>query len=227
MFIALWRTIFLYCLIVFGLRFMGKRQLGELQPADFVITILISNIASVPIENTHVPLISGIFPILALICLEIFASDISLKFRSVRKLISGNPRILIRDGQIDQKEMKNLRFSLDDLMEELRSMNIFDIRDVSFAVVETNGKLSVYQRAAVQPATMQAVGQTPAPEQNMPPVVLITDGQLEKDALCYCGLDYNWLEKILKKSGYHQKDIFLMTCNRARDYYIVPKEGSR
>ncbi len=227
MFVVLWRTFFLYFVIVIGLRFMGKRQLGELQPSELVITIMISNIASIPIENFGVPLISGIIPILTLVCLEIFSSDISLKSRFARRLISGNPRILIRNGKIDQKEMKSLRFSIDDLMEQLRSLGIFDIRDVTFAVVETNGKLSAYQRMSAQPATMEAVKAALAPDKDMPPVVLITDGELEEEALKSCGLNNNWLEKTLKKSGYSQKEVFLMTCNRAADYYIVPRESVR
>src|SRR5699024_4709883 len=125
--------------IVFSLRIMGKRQLGELQPSELVATILVSNIATLPIEDTNIPLLAGIVPILTLVSFEVILSSITLKSRMARKIVSGNPVIVIRDGRIDQKQMRSIRFSIDDLMEELRTNSIFDIRDVAFAIVETTG----------------------------------------------------------------------------------------
>ena len=139
------RTIILYLLIVFSLRVMGKRQLAELQPSEFVVTILISNVATLPLEDINIPLIGGVVPILLLVSFEVLVSFITLKSQRARKIVSGSPRVIIRDGVIDQQEMKNLRLSIDDLMGQLRSKDIFDISDVAFAIIETTGSLSVYQ----------------------------------------------------------------------------------
>ena len=146
MLIVLIRTIILYFIIVLGTRIMGKRQLGELQPSDLVITILISNIATLPIEETEIPLVTGIIPILTLVCFEVFSSALSLKSPLARRLISGRPIVIIQNGRLNQKEMRDLRFSLDDLMEQLRGSGIFDLSEVQLAIVETTGKLSIYQK---------------------------------------------------------------------------------
>lgn len=224
MFVILIRTTLLYMLIVFGLRIMGKRQLGELQPSEFVITILISNIATLPIEDTNVPLLGGVIPILTLVCFEVFISSLTLKSQAARKLISGSPRMLIRDGVIDQHELKNIRFSIDDLMEELRGNNIFDIRDVDFAIVETTGKVSVYQKFASRSVTPEMLNLTNNTGDTSPPVILISDKKIIEEGLLFCNLKPEWLDKTLKENGYKPEDIFLMTCNRKADYYIVPLE---
>ena len=129
------RTLVLYLVIVGGLRLMGKRQLGELQPSELVVTILISNLATLPIEETSVPLLGAVGPILLLVCFEVVVSWISLKNRKIRQFISGKPITVIENGKIVENRLRDLRFSLDDLMEELRQNNVFDIRDVESAVV--------------------------------------------------------------------------------------------
>ena len=131
MLIVLIRTIILYFIIVLGTRIMGKRQLGELQPSDLVITILISNIATLPIEETEIPLVTGIIPILTLVCFEVFSSALSLKSPLARRLISGRPIVIIQNGRLNQKEMRDLRFSLDDLMEQLRGSGICGVAVIS------------------------------------------------------------------------------------------------
>ena len=141
--IVMIRTILLYLLITLALRIMGKRQLGELQPSELVTTILVSNIATLPVEDTGIPLLAGIIPIFTLMCFEVFTSYIVLKNKRIRRVVAGNPVIVIRDGQIRQQELEKLRLNIDDIMAQLRAQNIFDIREVSFAVVETTGSLSV------------------------------------------------------------------------------------
>lgn len=203
---------------------MGKRQLGELQPSEFVITILISNIATLPIEDIDIPLLTGIVPILTLVCCEIIMSTIALKSRSARKIISGSPKIVIHDGKIDQKQMQDLRFSVDDLMEQLRQCNIFDIAEVSYAIVETTGKLSVYPKFFARPVTAGMISLPKNGEQEAPPVVLISDGVLIKESLTFCNLRPEWLEKTLEKEKVEMKEIFLMTCDRAAQFHIIKKE---
>lgn len=227
MVVILIRTVILYIFIVFGLRIMGKRQLGELQPSEFVITILISNIATLPIEDTNVPILGGIFPILTLVCFEVFISSLTLKNKTARKLISGSPRMLIRDGVIDQYELKNIRFSIDDLMEELRGNNIFDIRDVAFAIVETTGKLSVYEKFSARNVTPEILNIQNTSNDDSPPVIIISDKEIIKEGLRFCNLKEEWLYKTIAENGYELKDIFLMTCNRKADYYIVPMEKNK
>jgi len=167
------RTLVLYLVIVAGLRLMGKRQLGELQPSELVVTILISNLATLPIEETSVPLLGGVGPILLLVCFEVVVSWISLKSRRARRVISGQPVTVIQDGRIMEDRLRDLRFSLDDLMEELRQNSVFDIRDVEYAVVETNGKLSVHQRYGARPLTPDMLGMSKPADDCPPPVVVI------------------------------------------------------
>ncbi|HPR40559.1 MAG TPA: DUF421 domain-containing protein, partial [Oscillospiraceae bacterium] len=146
MYIVLFRTIIIYVLIIICLRIMGKRQLGELQPSEFVIAILISNIATISIEDTDIPLLSAIVPIVTLMSSEVLLSAVAMKSNKAQVVISGNPVVIIRNGTIDQARMRELRFSIEDLMSQLRINGIFDIREVGWAIVETNGKLTVYPK---------------------------------------------------------------------------------
>jgi uncharacterized membrane protein YcaP (DUF421 family) len=192
---------------------MGKRQLGELQPSELVVTILVSNIATLSIEDTNIPLLGSVLPIFMLVSCEVIISVISLKSSRFRRLVSGNPRILIRDGILDQTEMKNLRWSLDDLMEQLRMNGCFDIREVNFAVVETSGMLSVHKKRD------GAQGRDPAPPMN-----IICDGETDRHALEFLGLDPNWLNAVLREEGVKDSDIFLMICDRGGGYSIIKRE---
>lgn len=218
------RAILLYILIIFSLRLMGKRQLGELQPTELVITILISNIASLPIEDTSIPMVTGAIPILILVAFELFVSNISLRNRTFRKFISGSPIFVIKGGQIDQKALHTLRFSIDDLMESLRAQNIFDVRDVQYAVVETTGSVSILQKYESQTVTPQMLNLKG--ESTEPPLVIVSDGKPVKEAMCQYQITEQWLERILKTEKQPLKDIFLMTADKQKKYYIVPKYKS-
>lgn len=225
--ILLIRTVIIYIIIVFSLRVMGKRQLGELQPSELVVTVLVSNLATLSIEDANVPLIGSVIPIFMLIICEVAVSLIILKSNGARKFISGNPCVVIRDGVIDQKELRTLRWSIDDLMEQLRSGNIFDINEVSFAVVETSGNLSAYQKYAARPVTGEMMGLTTPGGGDDPTLVVISDGVIVADALNYCNLRPEWLEKVLREQGVPARDVFLMTCNRNAEYHITLKEEKR
>ena len=220
------RTIILYLLIVFSLRVMGKRQLAELQPSEFVVTILISNVATLPLEDINIPLIGGVVPILLLVSFEVLVSFITLKSQRARKIVSGSPRVIIRDGVIDQQEMKNLRLSIDDLMGQLRSKDIFDISDVAFAIIETTGSLSVYQNFDARTVTPKVM-QIPQPSvtDNVPPVVVVSDGILSHQSLEYLQKDEKWLQGILDAANVTLKDTFLITADRSGAYHLIKKEG--
>ena len=220
--IILIRTLILYFVVVFSVRLMGKRQLGELQPSELVITILVSNIATLSLEDEEIPLLHGILPILVLVCFEVLISQVSLKSERIRRWISGSPKVLIRGGVIDQQMMRELRFSVDDLMTSLRTNGVFDIADVQYAIVETNGTVSVCLRSAKQPAQrgdVHAAEDTPDP-----PAVLIADGQLREQALTSAGFTHEWLQSFLRERGLKLRDVFLLTADSAARIYLVTQE---
>lgn len=221
--IVLIRAVILYIVITFSLRLMGKRQLGELQPSELVVTILISNIAAIPVEDSSVPMIMGIVPILTLVCLDVIMSGIMLKSAKVRKLMIGSPRIIISEGDILQKEMKRLRYTVDDLTEAMREEQIFDINQIHYAIVETTGKINFLLKKDYQPAEkqdVQAGGST-----NNPPSVIIRDGITDQEQLRLLGLGEQWLTKILRENNVGKKGVFLMTADRNGNHTIVKKAG--
>lgn len=222
MLVVFFRAIILYILIMFCIRLMGKRQLGELQPSELVITILISNIASLPIEDTSIPMILGIIPVFVLVFCELFVSNISLQFKGFRSFISGKPVIVIYDGKIDQKQLRKLRFSIDDLMASLRQNNIFDLSEVMYAIVETTGKVSVLQKFPYQNVNPQMLNLKG--ESREPPTVIISDGKILKSALPKVSIDEDTVLKLLKKEGVTAKDVFLMTYNQDKEYNLIRKE---
>ncbi len=220
--ISLIRTILLYLFVIIGLRMMGKRQIGELQPSELVVTLLISDIAAVPMQETGIPLLNGIIPIFTLVALEIIISCLMVKFDPFRKLISGKPVIIIRDGKLLQKEMRRVRFTIEDLVEALRLQNLFRIEDIDYAIVETNGKLSVLPKPDKQPVDAGMLGLYG--DHAGLPMVVISDGEILPYNLSVCGLDEGWLHSILQKQNTAAKDIFLMTADRTRNFYIVNKQ---
>ena len=224
MLIVFFRVLIIYALIIASLRLMGKRQIGQLQPSELVVTILVSNIATMAIEDANVPLIGGVIPILTLVSFDVIISALALRYKKMRRVVSGTPRIIIRDGKIDQKQLKELRFTIDDMMEQLRIKDIFDIRDVAFAIVETTGVLSVYPKFDAQQVTAGMLKLQPSPGDNAPPAVLIADGVVIDSGLSYCNLRPEWLHRTLEDQNYTVGDVFLMTCNRQADYTIVLKQ---
>lgn len=216
------RTVILYIAVIFSVRLMGKRQIGELQPTELVITILISNIATITLEDTGIPLLWGIMPIFLLVSLEIIMSWITLKNRRIRQLVSGSPQIIIRDGIIDQKQLKELRFSIDDVMESLRASNIFDISEVQFAIVETTGKISVYSKYSARNVTNADLNIKGKSEN--PPYIIINDGVFLGKAFNILGLEKSWLDNILNEKNLEIKDIFLMTADKSGKYNLIEKE---
>ena len=226
MFVVFFRTLIIYFVIIACLRIMGKRQLGELQPSEFVIAILVSNIATLSIEDTDIPLIGAIMPIITLMGAEVLLSYITLKSGKAQSVVSGNPVVVIRNGKIDQKSMRDLRFSIEDLISQLRIAGFFDVEEVSWAIVETNGQLTVYPKPEAQPLTPKSFS-NPESVCSSPPFVLISDGVPCSKALSSCNLTEKWLFGILEKEKISIKDVFLMTADSSAKYYIVKKENQK
>ena len=220
--ISIIRTIILYCLLTLAMRLMGKRQLGELQPSELVVTLLISNLAAVPMQENSLPLFSGVLPILVLISLEIIVSCLILKFPLVARLVSGSPIPIIKDGQIDERMMRKLRITIDDLIEALRQQDIFDIRQVQYAIVETNGHISAFCYEQHQNATRGDV-LPKAPSDNGMPAVIISDGKRSAWGLSLCGLDDKWLDRQLKKHKCDEKQVFLLTADKSGTVFLLKK----
>ena len=221
MLIVFFRAVILYMIIIFSMRLMGKRQLGELQPSELVITILMSNIATLPIEDVNLPMLMGVVPIFTLVCLDVIMSHLSLVSRRFRRIISGSPKIIISDGEIDQIQLKKLRFSIDDLMESLRSQQVFDISEVQLAVVETTGNISVYQKQEKQPCTPEDLGLEK--KSVNPPQLIIDDGEVVENALKFIGLDKTWLFETLEDEKCRPQDVFIMTADSERNYTLIRK----
>lgn len=216
------RSIILYGVIILAIRLMGKRQIGQLQPSELVITILVSNIATMPIEDASVPMIVGIAPILILVCLDVIMSGATLKSRRLRRIVSGSPQIIIRDGVVDQKQMKVLRYTLDDLLESLRSYSIFDIKEVQFAIVETTGQISVYQKNKYQNVVNEDF--KIIKQDQDPPYLVIDDGCFVKESIIKLNLDIEWINKIVKEKGLTVSDVFMLTVSPDKTYDIIEKD---
>lgn len=222
MLISLIRAFILYILIFFCMRLMGKRQLGELQPTELVITILVSAIAAVPMQDNALPLGNSIVAVLLLVSLEIINTSIGLKSRKWRSFIEGNSIVVIRDGKVDQKQMKRLRFSVDDLLDQLRQKDIFDINDVKYAIIETNGQLSVMLKPEKEPVTAEMIDVKGSAKDL--PCMIINDGTVIHEAFGDCSMTDQKLEKILKKDKIEIKEIFFMLADKSGSYTIIRKE---
>lgn len=219
------RSVVLYLCIMLFMRLMGKRQLGELQPAELVISVLISNIVSLPVEDPNVPLLMGIIPVAMLVGLELIVSVLSLRFRSIRTLMGGNPVVIIHNGVIDQGALKTLRFSIDDLMESLRSQGVFDLSQIQYAIVETNGTVSVLPYEKDSPATPTQLKLTLAPREV--PVVVISDGMVLEDGLRGASMSRKQLNRILEKEQVSVRDVFLFSADKSHRYTLIQKENKK
>ena len=216
------RAVILYILLIFSVRLMGKRQIGELQPSELAITILISNIATLPVEDTGMPLLTGIIPIITLACLDVIMSWLGIKSRFIRRCTCGKPVIIINNGKLDQKSMRSIRFTIDDLAASLRGQGIFDISEVQFAVVETTGNLSVYQKYSGRNVTngdMKLNGK----DEN-PPEVVIADGECVTESMNRIGIDRKWIENTLKKEKTDIGNVFLMSVSPDKKYTVIKNE---
>lgn len=217
------RTILIYLCVLFAMRLMGKRQLGELQPEELVSTILISNLASISIESEEVPITASLIPLFLIAALELLGSMLSFRSQKFFNLMSGRPKTVILNGQIDQNALRMLRLTTADLMEALRGKDIFDPREVSYAIIETNGTLSAALRPERQPATLADLHL--AAQQTQATIPFVLDGQVLEDNLRTCGKDRAWLERTAQANALLPGEILLLVGNDTEDYFLLKKES--
>lgn len=220
--------IVLYCVIMYALlivfmRLMGKRQLGQLEPSELVVTILISEVASTPIADPNRPLYCGIVPVFVLFLLELVMSLVMARSVRLRTLLAGKPSLLIAHGRIDQRQMRKNRFTPDELAEALRSQGALDLNQVQYAILETDGQLNVIMDPADRPVTAGQMGL--AAEDTGYPMIVINDGHVLRENLHLLGLDERWLEKRLRAQGISAAgDVYLMTVDMAGGVFLSKKE---
>jgi len=217
------RTVTLYVLVVFSMRVMGKRRIGDMQPSDLVVTLLISEIAAIPIQDPSNPLLIAIISVLVLVVLEIIMSVLSMKSVFINALTNGNSVMVIKDGRIDQRNMKKLRITVQDLVELLRMQGIFDISEVEYAVLESNGSLSVMQKSKFQPARIGDVRKEP-PKCRYPSLV-ISDGKVLRQGLEVIGKTKSDVYDILNSKRISKENVFIMTLDAKGNTVIIEKEG--
>ncbi len=219
MLVLMLRTTIIYIFIIALMRLMGKRQLGELEPSELVSTILISNLASISIESPEIPLAASLAPVLLIVCLELLLSALCFKMPGASVLLSGHPMVVIRDGVIDQKALRDLRFGIGDLMQALRAKEIFDPAEVSYALMETNGSLSVCR---IQSSSFQRTEKSC--QKSVVPLVL--DGRLLYDNLSWCQKNSDWIGRILSANHCTLREVLLL-LNDGTDWYRLIKKESR
>jgi uncharacterized membrane protein YcaP (DUF421 family) len=216
------RVVILYLFVTIAIRIMGKRNIGELQPTELVITLLLSEFAAAPIEDNSTPLINSLIPVMILISLEIISSVIAMKSTKFRSLSDGNALLIIKDGKLDQKQLKKLRFTVDDVLAALRQKDIFDINEVAFAVIETNGTLSVLLKPQFQNATKQDVKVKTKNDGYTCPVII--DGVVMKKNLSVLKIKMDDVEKILRNKKVNKREVFLMNMDKNKNAEIILKE---
>jgi uncharacterized membrane protein YcaP (DUF421 family) len=204
-----------------AMRLMGKRQISEMQTSELVVTLLIPDVASIPMQNSGIPLISGFIPVAVIIVCEIVLSVLMVKSRKLRTMICGKPVIIIDNGKINQDRMRRVRMNTADLTEQLRQLDIFSLSDVAYAIIETNGKLSVLKKPDKQQADASMLGIV-MPDEGLE-MILISDGEISDFSLKTCGLSREWLEGVLSGEKVSISDIFIMTGNKNKKYNIIKK----
>ena len=220
---ALLRTVILYFLIMTGLRLMGRRQIGELEPSELVLTMMISDLATVPMQDFGIPLLAGVIPILTLLSLSMLLSQLSLLSLRFRELMCGTPSILIRNGKLQQDAMRKNRYTLDELLEQLRGQGYVSVDEVRWAVLENSGQLSILPWARQRPPTAEELGLTP--EEDELPFILINDGRIVRRNLARSGRNEAWLQKELRRTGHSAGEIFLLTVDGSGKVLCIPKEA--
>ena len=222
--LSYFRTIILYLVLIFVIRLMGKRQIGQMEASEFVVTMLVANLASIPMQDTGIPLYSGLVPILTVLGLELVLSGLIVKSVLLRRFLCGKPVILIDNGKILQENLRRTRGTLDELVGHLREKDVLDIRGVQYAILETNGNLSVFPYPKERPATAKEAG-IQAKDQQLP-ITILEDGYLSRENLRLAGKDEAWLQKVLSREKARREDAFLLTVDRSDHIVFIRKEAS-
>lgn len=217
------RTILLYAAVIFGLRLTGKRQLSELSTSEFAVTILVSELASIPLQDVAVPLFNGMVPLITLVSIEVLVAMLCRYSRRARKILCGSPCIIVKNGKIDQKMIRDLRLSIEDVLESLRFAGAYKIQDVRYATVETNGQLSVILKSEAQPVTASQLGLHPS-EVGIP-LIVISRGKVIHNNLFQLNKTEDWLlEQCKKKHLSSFSEVFLFTLDDSGNQFIQPIE---
>ena len=216
------RTIFLYLVLFASVRLMGKRQIGQMEPSEFVVTMLVANLASIPMEDSGIPLYSGLVPILTVLGTELVLSALSLRSVKLRKLLCGKPVILIENGRIIQNNLRRTRITLDELGGHLREKDVLDVRTVQYAILETNGNLSVFPYPAEVPASAKDAGIHP--KDRFLPITIIEDGHLFRENLAIAGKDDGWVRKILGQYRATVAGTWLLSVDKADHVIWLERE---
>ncbi len=218
------RTLILFIVVGISLKIMGKHQVGQLQPYELVIIILLADMTVTPMANTGIPLLWGIVPVLILVMAQVILSYLTMKSNRARKFICGTPVVLVENGKLVEKEMRKLRYNINDLLEQLRDKNIYNIADVEFAILETSGKLSVIPKSQKRPVTPDDL-ELPTKYEGLP-ITLIVDGSVMHDNLRKCNLSEEWLKNELKKFGINgTKEVFFASLDTQGRLFYQKKES--
>ena len=221
---AFFRTIILYVILMIGLRLLGKRQIADLEPSELVLTLIISDLAVGPMQDYGIPLVNGVLPIITLLCLSMLLSFFNLKSIRFRALVCGTPAVIVRDGRIIQKNMAKNRLTVDELFEQLRSQGLSDLKAVKYAVLETNGQLSILPYTRETPITPQVAGMAVIDRVTLP-ILVVNDGHVMEDNLIASGHDREWLSRQLCQRNLSSPgEVFLMTVDEDDTVICVPKE---
>ncbi len=219
------RTITLYILVLIVMRFMGKREIGQLQPFELAISIMIADLATIPMAETGIPISSGVIPILGLLVMHLTISVINLKSIKMRKIICGKPAILIYRGRIQEKTMKKERFTINELEERLRGYNVTNIGDIEYAILETSGQISILQKPNKRNAIPEDFGIMP--EYEGIAYDLVIDGKIMKENLEKLDKDYNWLLKQVEPFGIKPEEALIATIDGKGNFFCQEKEGKK
>ena len=207
------RTIVLYLVLILVIRLMGKRQIGQMEPSEFVVTMLVANLASIPMQDGSIPLYSGVVPIVTVLGVELVLSALSLRSVKLRRILCGKPVILVENGQLLQENLRKTRITLDELTGHLREKDVLDIRSVQYAILETNGNLSVFPYPKEKPASAKDAG-IPARKQYLP-VTIVSDGHLFQENLQIAKKDAAWVQKVLAENKAELSETWLLTVDGA------------
>ena len=224
MIISYIRTVLLYLVLIAVIRTMGKRQVGQMEPSEFVVTMLVANLASIPMQDSGIPLISGLVPILTVLGLELVLSWLTMRSIFFRKLFCGKPVILIDNGKVLQDNLRRTRVTLDELTGHLREKDVLDITTVQYAILETNGNLSVFPYPKHCPASAEDAKITV--QDQLLPFTVIEDGHIFPENLKKAGKDRKWLEKVLSKNKAAPGSVLLLTVDKSDKVILIRKEGA-
>ena len=216
------RTVLLYLVLIAVIRTMGKRQVGQMEPSEFVVTMLVANLASIPMQDGGIPLLSGLVPMLTVLGLELILSWLTMRSIFFRKLLCGKPVILIDNGKVLRENLRRTRVTMDELTGHLREKDVLDISTVQYAILETNGNLSVFPFAEFSPASARDAG-IPVKEQYLP-MTILEDGTLFRENLKKAGKNDRWLEETLKKNKAAPSQVLLLTVDRENKVLLIRKE---